>query len=678
MKNSPLIENLKNPSAPVPFDKIDEKKLHEAILWGMKKARENIKEIKEETSSPTFKNTILALESADDALDFFVGTFYNLLAVKRTDSFQKVAEKIAPALSSFYNEIFLDEVLFQKVKTVCKKKGKLKGEDKTLVEKYFKSFTNNGALLKKADKKKFAELDKKLSLLKLKFKNHLVKETNSFKLVIDKKSDLEGLPEDILKASKEDAVQKGLKNKWVFTLEAPSYVPFVTYSKRRKLREKIWRAYNSRCFGGEFDNRKVISEIAQLRKKRAQLLGYKNHSEWVLSDRMIKTPKDVLSFLTELLKVSKKQARLELGELKDLASQDGIKEILPWDVSFYTERLKKKKLDLDEEELRPFLKVENVVQGVFSVAKKLYGLSFVKSNSHPVYHPDVKVYKVYDKQKKFLSLFYMDLFPRAGKSGGAWMTNYKDQGFFLGKNIRPHVSIVCNFTKPLKNRPSLLTFGEVLTLFHEFGHALHGMLSSCKYRSLSGTNVKFDFVEYPSQILENWACEEEVLRGFAKHFKTKKTLPKEKIQKIKEASQFMAGWRSLRQLSFGFLDMAWHNWGGTKGIKDVHAFERKALEKTRLLPSVKESLVSSSFSHIFDGGYSSGYYSYKWSEVLSADTFNLFKSRGVFNKNVAQKFRRYILSKGATEDPFVLFKKLRGRKPLVKYLLLKDGLIHEK
>jgi peptidyl-dipeptidase Dcp len=521
-----------------------------------------------------------------------------------------------------------------------------------------------------------ARLIKKLSTLGPKFGENVLKATNAFELELTTEDDLVGLPESAKEACAAAAEAKGKQGTWLVTLQAPSMIPFLQYSEKRELREKIWKAYSSRAFKDEFSNENTIKEIVSLKYERANLLGFPTHAHYVLDKRMAGNPEKVNAFLQKLLKASKPAAERDLAEVQEFAkSIGGPDTLLPWDFAFYSEKIKEKKFEFSEEDLRPYFKLENVIAGVFEHASKLYGLKFTASTDYPVYHDDVMTYEVYDESSNdFIGLFYADFFPRDSKRGGAWMTTFYEQGLFQGEVMRPHVSIVCNFTKPTKDKPSLLTFMEVQTLFHEFGHSLHGLLSQCKYRSLAGTNVLWDFVELPSQILENWTLEKESLDLFAKHYETGELMPKELAQKIKDSSKFLAGYSSLRQLNFATVDMRWHTTVPDK-ITSVDEFEAEATKETTLFDKVPGTNFSCAFSHIFAGGYSSGYYSYKWAEVLDADAFEMFKEKGLFDASVAKSFKENILMKGGTEHPMKLYKKFRGREPDPDALLRRDGLI---
>lgn len=591
--------------------------------------------------------------------------------------FKKIAQEVSPLLSEFSNDITLNEELFKRVKAVYDSKGDLEltTEQETLLDKKYKGFSRNGANLSEDKKEKLRAIDKELSQLKLKFGEHILAETNKFEMLLTDESDLSGLPEGAKEAAKQLAESKG-KDGWLITLDYPSYIPFMTYADNRELREKLSKAFGSKGFhNDDLDNQDIVLKIANLRFERAQLLGYKTHAHFVLEERMAETPEKVNAFLNELLDKAKPAAQEEFKKLEAFAKElDSIDQLQKWDSAYYSEKLKQKLFDLDDEKLKPYFKLENVIDGAFTVANKLFGLQFEEINTIDKYHEDVLTYKVTDSEGGLVSIFYADFFPRSGKRNGAWMTSYKPQMIKNGVNERPHVSIVCNFTKPTKSKPSLLTFNEVTTLFHEFGHALHGMLANTTYPSLSGTSVYWDFVELPSQVLENWCYEEESLKLFATHYETGDVIPMELVEKIKASATFHEGMQTLRQLSFGMLDMSWHGIDPT-AITSVKTHESEAFGKTKLYPDVEENCMSTAFAHIFQGGYSSGYYSYKWAEVLDADAFEYFKQEGIFNKTVADKFKTFVLSQGGTENPMDLYKKFRGQEPQPEALLRRAGLI---
>lgn len=675
---NPLLKPFTNKDQAVPFDLIKVEHYVPAVEEAIKVAKENVAKIKANSAAPDFENTILALESASELADKVAGIYGNLEVAHADEALQALAKEIYPRLTALSSDISLDPEIFARVKAVYDKRESLNlnQEQSRLLEKTYLSFTRNGALLSAADKETLRQIDQELSVLGPKFSENVLKATNSFEMILDKKEDVDGLPEGILEGAAALAESKGHKGKWAFNLQIPSYLPFMTYATNRGLREKMWTAYSSRAFKGEFDNQANVLKIVELRDKRAKVLGFATHAEFVLAERMAKNPTTVMEFLNKILKASKPAGQKDVAELSEFAKNlDGLTEIKPWDVAYYSEKLKEEKYAFNEEDLRPYFKLENVVEGVFAHAKKLYGLTFKENKSIPVYHPEVKVYEIFEEASgKYMGLFYTDYFPRETKKGGAWMTQFRGQGLIEGEMKRPHVSIVCNFTQPTPTKPSLLTYDEVRTLFHEFGHALHGMLSECTYQSLSGTSVYWDFVELPSQIMENWVGEKEGLDIFARHYETNEPMPADLIEKLKRSQKFQAGYASCRQVQFGLMDMAWHSTDPAT-IKDVDAFEDKATAETRLFPKVEGSNSSCSFSHIFAGGYSAGYYSYKWAEVLDADAFEYFKEEGLFNQTVAKKFKDNILSRGGTEHPMDLYKKFRGREPDPNALLRRDGLI---
>ena len=661
-----------------PFSKIKT----EAYLPAFKKAIENAKneidQIVENSALPNFENTIEALDYTGEQLDRISSIFFNLNAAETNDAIQKIAQEVSPLLTEFSNDIALNVALFERVKSVynAKETLSLSKEQQTLLDKKYKGFSRNGANLNDAQKEILREIDKEQSQLKLTFGENILAETNRYELLITKPADLEGLPEGAMEAAKQLAVEKN-KEGWLFTLDYPSYVPFMTYAKNRGLRKKLALAFGQKGFQNDaLDNQEIVLKIAQLRFKRAQLLGYETHAHFVLEERMAKTPETVRNFLEDLLSKALPAAKKEFKELEDFAIKlDHIDRLEKWDSAYYSEKLKQERFNFDDEQLKPYFKLENVIEGAFGVAQKLFGLHFTQSHDIDTYHKDVMTYTVEDSQQNLVAIFYADFFPRSGKRNGAWMTSYKPQFVKNDKNERPHVSIVCNFTKPTSTKPSLLTFNEVTTLFHEFGHALHGMLADTIYPSLSGTSVAWDFVELPSQIMENWCYEKEALALFAKHYETGASIPMDLIDKIKAAATFQQGMQTMRQLSFGLLDMNWHGID-PREITDVKQHETTAFKETQLFPEVKENCMSTAFSHIFQGGYSSGYYSYKWAEVLDADAFEFFKETDLFDPKIAEAFKTNILSKGGTQDPLELYIKFRGQKPKVEALLKRSGLLN--
>ena len=672
-----LNNSFNTPYKTAPFSKIKTEDYLSAFNIAIEKAKAEIDAITANTEAPTFKNTIEALDYSGEELDRLSSIFFNLNSAETNDEIQKIAQEVSPLLSDFSNDITLNEALFKRVKAVYDTKSSLDltTEQDTLLDKKYKGFSRNGANLPEDKKEKLRAIDKELSQLKLKFGEHILAETNKFEMHLTDESDLSGLPEGAKEAAKQLAESKD-KDGWLITLDYPSYIPFMTYADNRALREKLSKAFGRKGFqNDELDNQNIVLKIAQLRFERAQLLGYKTHAHFVLEERMAETPEKVTSFLNELLEKAKPAANAEFEELEAFAKElDNIDQLQKWDSGYYAEKLKQKLFDLDDEQLKPYFKLENVINGAFTVANKLFGLQFEEINTIDKYHEDVLTYKVTDSEGELVSIFYADFFPRAGKRNGAWMTSFKPQMIKDGKNERPHVSIVCNFTKPTKSKPSLLTFNEVTTLFHEFGHALHGMLANTTYPSISGTSVYWDFVELPSQILENWCYEKEALELFATHYETGEVIPMELVEKIKASATFHEGMQTLRQLSFGLLDMSWHGIDPSN-ITNVKSHEVEAFGDTSLYPDVAENCMSTSFSHIFQGGYSSGYYSYKWAEVLDADAFEYFKEEGIFNKTVADKFKTFVLSQGGTDNPMTLYKKFRGQEPKPEALLRRAGLL---
>ncbi|EAQ48111.1 M3 family metallopeptidase [Leeuwenhoekiella blandensis] len=660
-----------------PFDAIQNEDYKPAIEAAIAQARQEIDLITNNPEPATFENTIAALDYAGYQLDRVTSIFFNLNSAETNETIQKTAQEVSPLLSEFSNDITLNEALFKRVKNVYDSRESLDltREEEVLLDKRYKGFSRNGANLAEDKKARLREIDTELSKLSLTFGENVLAETNKFELHLTDEADLAGLPESTKEAAAQTAEEKG-KEGWVFTLEYPSYIPFMKYAENRELRKKMAIAFGAKGFhNDELDNQENVLKIVNLRQERANLLGYKTHAHFVLEERMAKSPENVERFLQDLLEKAKPAAEREFTQLANFAKKrDGIEELQKWDSAFYSEKLKQELFELDDEQLKPYFKLENVINGVFTIAQKLYKLRFVEVQDIPKYHKDVKTYQVFDDKDNFIAIFYADFHPRAGKRAGAWMTQYKGQFKKDGVNERPHVSNVCNFTKPTASKPSLLTFNEVTTLFHEFGHGLHGMLANTTYPSLSGPSVYWDFVELPSQVLENWCYEPEALELFAKHYETGETIPMVLIDKIKKAANFQEGMQTLRQLSFGILDMSWHG-ADPSGITDVKAHEKAAFENTKLYPDVAENCMSVSFSHIFQGGYSSGYYSYKWAEVLDADAFAYFKENGIFNAEVAQKFKDHVLSQGGTEDPMVLYKRFRGKEPNPEALLKRAGLI---
>jgi Zn-dependent oligopeptidase len=660
-----------------PFSSIKIEDYKPAFIENIQAARAEIDAITNNLEKPTFENTIEALEFSGNALDRLSSIFFNLNSAETSDEMQKIAQEVTPLLTEFSNDITLNEDLFKRIKSVYEQKDSLNlsTEQTTLLDKKFKSFSRNGALLSEEKKLKLRDIDTELAKLKLTYGENILAETNNYQLHITNEKDLKGLPEGAIEAAKALAKSKDLEG-WIFTLDMPSYLPFMTYLDNRELRAAMAIAAGKKAFqNNEFDNQEITLKIAKLRFERANLLGYKTHSHFVLEERMAQNPEKVKSFLNDLLLKAKPAAEREFAQLTAFAKElDGIDQLQKWDGAYYSEKFKQKLFNLDDEKLKPYFQLSTVLNGAFTIAKKLYGLTFTEVFDIDKYHEEVTTYEVTDEFGELVSIFYADFFPRKGKRNGAWMTSFKSQYIKDSKNERPHVSNVCNFTKPTETKPSLLTFNEVTTLFHEFGHGLHGMLANTTYPSLSGTSVYWDFVELPSQVMENWCYEPEALAIFAKHYQTGEVIPQEYVEKIKESASFQEGMATMRQLSFGLLDMAFHS-NDPSEITDIKAFEKNAFEGTTLYPDVAENCMSVSFSHIFNGGYSSGYYSYKWAEVLDADAFAYFQEKGIFDKGTATKFKDNVLSKGGTELPMELYKRFRGQEPKVDALLKRAGLL---
>ena len=660
-----------------PFSQIKNEDYLPAFQKGIALAKAEIEAIVNNSEKPTFENTIETLAFSGNTLDRISSVFFNLNSAETSDEMQKIAQEVSPLLSEFGNDVRLNAALFAKVKAVYEQKEalNLNPEQTTLLDKKYKSFSRNGANLSDDKKTILREIDKELSKLSLQFGENVLAETQAFQMHLTDEKDLAGLPEGTIEAA--HALAKSLeKEGWIFTLDHPSYIPFVTYSDNRELRKKMAIAFGARAFqNNEFDNQKIVLKIAKLRFDRAQVLGYATHAHFVLEERMAENPEKVKTFSNDLLAKAKPFAQKEFAELTAFAKKlDGIDQLEKWDGAYYSEKLKQQLFNLDDEILKPYFQLEKVLDGAFTIAQKLYGITFEEIFDIDTYHEEVKTYEVKDEDNQLVAIFYADFFPRKGKRNGAWMTSFKSQYVLDNKNERPHISNVCNFTKPTETKPSLLTFNEVTTLFHEFGHGLHGILANTTYPSLSGTSVYWDFVELPSQIMENWCYEAEALSLFAHHYQTNEMIPMELVQKIKESASFQEGMATMRQLSFGLLDMGWHG-QDPSNIKDIKTFEIEQFSATQLYPEVKENAMSTAFSHIFQGGYSSGYYSYKWAEVLDADAFAYFQEKGIFNKEVATKFKENILSKGGIEHPMVLYKRFRGQEPKPDALLRRAGLV---
>ncbi|MBQ5934630.1 MAG: M3 family metallopeptidase [Bacteroidales bacterium] len=677
-------ENRPNPllaESPLPFgapvfDRIEEADYLPAFKEAIDRAKADIDAIVSNPEAPTFTNTIEALEDAGADLDRTSNIFFNLTEACTSDTMDSIAEEVSPLLTQHSMSILFNEALFARVKAVWEQRASLKldAEQAKLLEETWKSFARHGANLPPEGKKRFAEISEELSLSTLKLGQNVLAATNAFTLHLTDESELEGLPGFVRDlAASEAATRK--EEGWTFTLHQPSYGPFLKFSARRDLREKMWRAYNSKCIGGENDNTALIRKIVALRTEKAQLLGYPTYAAYALEERMAKTQQTVEAFLERLMEPSLPAARNDVAEIADYAREKGFTgELMPWDFSYWAEKYQKERYDLDDELLKPYFRLDAVQEAVFDLAGRLYGLQFKQRDDLPVYHPDVRVFEVTAESGRMMALLYLDYFPRESKRGGAWMTSFRELSCRGGEEQRPFVSIVTNFTKPTASTPSLLTFGEVTTLLHEFGHGLHGMLAEGRYKSLTGTNVVRDFVELPSQLMENWALEPEWLQTFARHWQTGEVIPQEYIDRIVAARNFLAGYAQVRQLQFGLTDMAWHSVTGAPA-EDPIAFEQETLRPTAVLPQVPGIVFSPSFNHIFSGGYAAGYYSYKWAEVLEADAFAFFKEKGIFSREAAECFRSELLSKGGSVDADVLYRNFRGRDPEPDALLRKLGLI---
>ena len=673
---NPLLKKFDTPYATPPFDLIRTEHYEPAFEPAITEAYKDIEQITTSEAIPDFENTIAALDRAGELLNILSSIFFNLNSACTNETMQQIAQRVSPKLTAYSNQVYMNPRLFDRIKRVYEKKNQLAltPEQQTLLEDTWKAFIKGGANLEGEAQKRFQEISMELSQLTLKFEENTLAETNDFILHITDPTELSGLPQgtiDMAALAAQERNQEG----WMFTLHAPSYIPFMKYADARHLREKMYKAYSSRGnHNNAYNNNDLIRKIVSLRLEKARLLGYTTYAEYALADRMARTPQTVHDFLNELLTASHSLALAEKNEVETFARNMGFNEILQrWDWAYYSNKLKQEKYALDDELLKPYFKLENVQQGVFSLANKLYGLTFTEVNHVPKYHEDIKTFEVYDTTGKFIALLYTDFFPRDNKSGGAWMTSFREQHRINGNNIRPLISIVMNFTKPTASQPALLTFDEVTTFLHEFGHSLHGMLSQCTYNSTSGTNVYRDFVELPSQIMENWAFEKEWLDTWAIHYQTGEKIPQDYMTKIQKAANFQSAYQNDRQVSFGIVDMAWHSITAPfQG--SVAAFEQQATASTEIFPPVEGSCFSTGFGHIFSGGYAAGYYSYKWAEILDADAFSLFKQKGIYNSQVAQSFRQNILEKGGTEHPIVLYKRFRGQEPTIEAFLERSGL----
>ena len=674
---NPFLTAYHTPHHTVPFHQIKLEHYEPAILKGMEEQNKKIESITNNSEEPTFQNTIVALERSGDLLNHVSTVFGNLLSAETNDEMDALAEKVMPMLTEHSNNITLNEALFARIhKVYTSDHSTLSVEENRLLENTYQSFIRSGANLAEKDKETFRQISASLSLNSLKFSQNLLKENNSYELVLTEEQ-LTGLPDSAIEAYAQTAKEKG-KEGYVVTLSIPSFGPFMKYSTHRELRKELYTAYHTQCtHDNEYNNLDIVKTLVNLRQQRAQLLGAPTVADFVLTRRMAENSTNVYRLLHQLLEAYKPTALQELEEVRTLAREmEGEDfEFQPWDLAFYVEKLKEKKFNFNEESLRPYFELSRVIEGVFGLATRLYGITFHENKDIPVYHTDVKAYEVSDKNGDFLAVLYADFHPRAGKRAGAWMTSYKEQWKDENGNSRPHVSVTMNFSKPSADKPALLTFSEVNTFLHEFGHALHGMFANTTYQSLSGTNVYWDFVELPSQFMENFAIEKEFLNTFAKHYQTGETLPEELLQRIVDSSNFMVAYNCLRQLSFGLLDMAWYT--RTEPFEsDVRTYEKEAWKEAQVLPNIPEACMTVQFSHIMAGGYAAGYYSYKWAEVLDADAFSLFKEKGIFNTEVANSFRQEVLSKGGTEHPMTLYKRFRGQEPGIDALLRRNGIIH--
>lgn len=678
MRVNPLLAVSAIPHNPPAFDQITHDDYQPAIEAAIAEARANIDKIKTNPAPADFDNTIVALETASDLLGTVSSIFYNQLSACSDDRMEQLAEIIGPISSNFSSDIALDPQIFARIKAVHDKKDQLTltPEQQTLLDHTYKGFVRNGALLGDNAKERLRAIDERLSVLSPQFSKHVKKATEAYTLMITDAADLDGIPANAVAVAAEVAKEKGQDGAWAFTLQAPSFIPFITYSTKRNYREQIWRAFSSRAWNDAFDNTETVKEIVTLKTERAKLLGYANHADFTLSERMAGSADRVFGFINDLIKTYKPAAEKDLADLRVLARADGIDDIKPWDMAYYREKMQQERFRFDSEELRPYFPLQKVLSGTFEHFSKLFGVKFVPNAAYPTWHADVQTFDVVNVDDgAFVGILYADFFPRTGKQPGAWMTSYRDQGLKFGDIKRPIVAIVCNFSKPTADTPSLLTHDEVTTLFHEMGHAMHMMLSDVTYASLAGTNVKWDFVELPSQVQENWAYEPETLALISGHVETGAQIPADLIQKLNDARTYMAGMNGLRQMSFSLLDLTFYTTDPAT-IGDLAAFEDKVLKDVALFPRLAGPM-STSFGHIFGGGYSAGYYSYKWAEVLDADAFELFRERGLYDATTAQAYRHEVLAKGGSEDPNVLYERFRGRAADASALLRREGLTQE-
>ena len=673
------------PHDTVPFDRIELADYEEAMMEGIRRENEQIEKIINNPDEPTFENTIIPEDEVKgrkhyyDLLSRVESVFFNMLSAETNDEMDALAQKMSPILTKHSNDVSLNPKVFERIKYVYEHHGALTPEENRLLENSYDGFVRSGALLDEAGKNRLRKLTEEASMLSLQFSQNLLKENKAYTLHITDEKDLDGLPDTAREAAQEAAKERGMEG-WVFTLDAPSYGPFLMYSTRRKLREELYMAHNTLCIkGNDTNNLKVCQRLINLRREMAQLLGYDTYADYVMKYRMATSVENVYKLLNDLIKAYKPTAIEERNEVIALAKEmegDDFK-MMPWDVAYYSHQLKMRKYDLDPEMLRPYLELNNVIKGVFGLATRLYGITFKENKDIPVYHPDVRPYEVYDKDGSYLAVLYVDFHPRKGKRDGAWMTEFQGQWIDReGKNIRPHASLVMNLSKPTEDKPALLRLGEVETFLHEFGHSLHGMFANTRFESLSGTNVWWDFVELPSQFMENFAVEKDFLRTFAFHYETGEPMPDELIEKIIASRNYGAATACLRQVSFGLLDMAYYT-QRDEFTEDIIPFEKKAWADAIVGEQMPNTCMTVQFSHIMAGGYAAGYYSYKWAEVLDADAFSVFKKEGIFNQETAQRFRDNILSRGGTEHPMTLYKRFRGQEPTIDALIERDGIVRK-
>jgi len=671
---NPLVQTFETPLETAPFDQIKPEHYIPAFEQLIPEALQAIEEICKESQSPTFENTIEALNQVGPLIDRNSSLLFNLNSAQTSSEIQEITQQAAPLLAKFQNDIFLNDRLFDRIQKVYSNsslKANLNGEQQLLLEKSYKGFVRNGSLLNEEQKEKLRNIDQELAQKGLLFGEHVLADTNGYEMHLTTAAEVDGIPENILESAALRAQEKG-KTGWIFGLDYPSYVPFLKYAKNRSLRKELFMAYGSRGFQkNDNNNVGVIEDILSLRHRRAQLLGYVNHAAFVLEERMAESSENTFAFLEDLYQKAFPAAEKEWKELSEFAAQElGLSNLEKWDVAFASERMKEQIYDFDQQKLKVYFALPKVQEGLFKILHRLFGLRFESASDLQGYHPEVEVYRVWDSNNELKAVLYTDFHPRAEKRSGAWMTSYKKQE----TDIRPHISVVCNFSKPTENTPALLTFDEVTTLFHEFGHAIHGILADTTYAALSGTSVLWDFVELPSQLLENWCYQEEALADFAQHYQDDSPLPTAEIEKIKATANFQQGLQTLRQIGFGLLDMNFHT-TPPESISNIPAFEREILKKIEFTSSLSNTCMSTAFSHIFQGGYAAGYYSYKWAEVLEADVFERFLEEGIFNPNTAQELVENILSRGGTRPPMDLFEGFRGRKPDPKALLRRSGLL---